>query len=209
MECSQKRCSSMNKITLLSFLLISLTVLISSCKEEAAAENHEIGPPVPYVSDIKEGEELKAKIQLENRKKWKLIKVDSFKKGEEGHLAFDGKPLTMWHTMWGGKNIPKQPHEIQIDMGEELELHGFTYLPRQEGGVNGTVKVYEFYVSNDVEKWGKPVAKGNFKDIEKSFGLQYREFKPVKGRYIRFLSKRAVKNQIWTSCAELNVIIEE
>ena len=198
----------MIKCVVKTFFLALLTMAVSSCKEDS--ESGEVGPVVPYASDEKQ-EEIKAKFPLEDRKKWKVVKVNSFMKGEEGKMVFDGNPKTMWHTKWGkGKNNnPRPPHEIQIDMGEELELHGFTYLPRQEGGINGTIKQYEFYVSNDVNNWGQPVSKGQFDKIHRNMGIHYKEFEAVKGRYIRLVAKREIKNQAWASCAELNVIVEE
>ena len=43
---------------------------------------------------------------------------------------------------------------IDIDLGAMHDLDGVRYLPRQDGGVNGRVKGYAFYVSLDGVTWG-------------------------------------------------------
>ena len=70
--------------------------------------------------------------------------------GENGvaENAFDGVSGTIWHTKWYGGS-PSPPHEIQIDLGGNYTIGGFRYLPRQDGGVNGGIAKYEFYVSAD------------------------------------------------------------
>ena len=61
--------------------------------------------------------------------------------------AIDGDPDTYWHSEYDPV-LAKQPHEIVIDLGKEIWLAGFKYLPRQDGGVNGNVKGYEIYVGD-------------------------------------------------------------
>lgn len=75
--------------------------------------------------------------------------------------AVDGDPATFWHTQWGDAN-PAHPHEIIIDLSQTCKIKGFSYLPRQDGQDNGTIKDYEFYVSDDGKEFGQPVKKGTF-----------------------------------------------
>ena len=118
---------------------------------------------------------------------WTLKYVDSEELvGENGAAinAFDGNTGTMWHTRWSDSN-PPPPHEIQIDLGLTYDTNGFYYLPRQDGGVNGRVKQYEFYVSADGVNWGTPVATGTFANDatrkQVSFTLKTGRFVPPEG----------------------------
>ena len=140
---------------------------------------------------------------LVSRSKWKVIKVDSFERGEGfPRHAIDGDPGTFWHTSWSRSQDP-QPHEIQIDLGLKFELAGFTYLPRQNQA-NGRIADYEFYVSQDGKNWPKAVSKGRWRN---SPALQKVEFStPVVGRYIRLVSLSEVKGDYYTSAAEIDII---
>lgn len=136
---------------------------------------------------------------------WRLHFVDSeHTTGEDGKAtnAFDGDKNTYWHTKHSP--IEELPHEIQIDLGGIHEIGGFSYLPRQINGANGTIKEYEFYVSVDGKNWGKPVAKGEFKN-----SIQEKEIlfdQEVIAKYVRFVALSEVKGQQFTSLAELNVL---
>ena len=95
---------------------------------------------------------------------WSLVYVDSKETiGEDGRAinAFDNEVNTIWHTQWMGGS-PPPPHEIQIDLGQSYTIDGFRYLPRQDGGINGTIAEYEFYVSQDGVNWGTPISEGTF-----------------------------------------------
>ena len=64
---------------------------------------------------------------------WSLLYVDSQElAGEDGAAAnaFDGNPLTIWHTEWPS-SIPDYPYETRIDVGSVCDVDGFRYLPRQ------------------------------------------------------------------------------
>jgi hypothetical protein len=132
------------------------------------------------------------------------VRCDSENNGYEAYKAMDGNPGTMWHTQFSGYS-PAPPHELLIDLGGVYEVSGFAYLPR-EGGSNGTIGNYEFYVSatdKNKEK-GKPAAKGAFKNRTSENVITLKT--PVKGRYVRLLALSEVKNQSYTSVAELRII---
>ena len=134
-------------------------------------------------------------------KPYKLLMVDSSAPETPGENLIDNNPATHWHTRWS--NSP-QPHEAQLDLIEEKNLIGFTYLPRQDGSPNGRVADFEVYVSNDPKKWGEPAAKGTF-----SAGNAVKKIlfdKPTKGRYLRFRSLSEQSGQPYASCAELDVV---
>ena len=125
--------------------------------------------------------------------------------GEDGRAvnAFDGNVNTIWHTNWTNDK-PPTPHEIQIDLGQSYNIDGFRYLPRQDGGINGTIGQYEFYVSTDGVNWGLPVATGTFthNTLEKEI-----RFSAKTGQYILLRAKSEINGNLWTSVAEINVLV--
>lgn len=138
---------------------------------------------------------------------WEVVHVDSQEtKGENGRAgnAIDDDPLTKWHTEWE-KKAPPHPHEIAIDMGEELELSAFGYLPRTDGGPNGTILEYELYVSLDGEEWGSPAASGTFGTAESMQEQVVKLPEGTRARFIRLVAKSEIHGNPWTSAAEINV----
>ncbi|MCK4998141.1 MAG: discoidin domain-containing protein, partial [Anaerohalosphaera sp.] len=135
--------------------------------------------------------------------KWKIHYVDSENpgSGEGADKAIDGDPDTIWHSQWQGAT-PQRPHEIQIDLGDNLTLKGFTYLPRKNS-LTGTIHDYEFYTSTDGKTWGDPLSKGRFDNIRNNPVMQRIHFdSPVKARYIRLIGLTDLENKPFTSAAE-------
>ncbi|MBE3641462.1 M6 family metalloprotease domain-containing protein [Bacillus cereus] len=131
---------------------------------------------------------------------WTLKYVDSYNWYNLGTYAFDGNKDTFWHTNWSP--VAPMPHEIQIDLGATYNLSKFSYLPRQDGQINGTIKDYEFYVSSDGVNWGTAVSIGAFAN---NTNLKEVSFANKTGRYIRLRALSEVNNNPWTSAAEINV----
>jgi hypothetical protein len=136
---------------------------------------------------------------------WGLKYVDSQELvGENGAAvnAFDGNTGTIWHTKWFGGSDPI-PHEIQINLGAVYNVSGFKYLPRQDGGANGRIKQWEFYVSTDGTNWGSAVATGTFVNnaTEKEVS-----FAQKTGQYVRLRALSEVNNNPWSSMAEITVL---
>jgi hypothetical protein len=135
----------------------------------------------------------------------KFVRVDCEETvGEDGQgaNAVDGKPETIWHTQWQDAT-PVQPHEIVIELTPPIAIKGFTYLPRQDDNPNGTIKGYEFYVSNDNLDFGQPVAKGEFTDGNE---LKTVSFAPKTCRFIKLKSLSEINDGAWTSAAEIGVV---
>jgi hypothetical protein len=132
----------------------------------------------------------------------KVVKVDSEAVGHEGSNVIDGNPGTIWHTEWEG-NPPEYPHQITIELYEQTEIKGLTYLPRQDMS-NGWIAEYEVYVSADGKNWGDSIASGKFqkgRDKKKiTFG------KNQNAKFIRFVAVSGFDGQIFASIAELDVI---
>ena len=126
---------------------------------------------------------------------------------DEGDASYlvDGDPSTIWHTMYS-ITLAKYPHWVDFDAGKQKIIKGFTYLARQDGSLNGCIKDYEIYVSNDNKNWGEPVAKGSF---EKTAKLQKVMFgKPVKARYVRLRALNEQSGQDYASGAEFTLVTE-
>ena len=126
---------------------------------------------------------------------------------DEGDASYlvDGDPSTIWHTMYS-ITLAKYPHWVDFDAGKQKVIKGFSYLARQDGSLNGCIKDYEIYVSNDNKTWGEPVAKGSF---EKTAKLQKVMFgKPVKARYVRLRALNEQSGQDYASGAEFTLVTE-
>lgn len=135
------------------------------------------------------------------------IAFASSQEPDEGDAAYlvDGDPSTFWHTMYS-ITLAKYPHWVDFDAGKEKVIKGFTYLPRQDGSLNGCIKDYEIYVSNDNKNWGNPILKGKF---EKNAKLQKVMFgKPVKARYVRLRALNEQNGQDYASGAEFTLVTE-
>ena len=134
-----------------------------------------------------------------------VVSVDSEETaGEDGKgaNAVDGNPDTIWHTQWQDAN-PECPHEIIIKLTPPALIKGFTYLPRQDDSDHGTIRDYEFYVSNDGQNFGQPVCKGTFENTKDK---KIATFEPRECQYIKLKALSEVNGEAWTSAAEIGVI---
>ncbi len=78
--------------------------------------------------------------------------------------AVDGNPETIWHSDWTRDARP--PFNFEIDLLEEKQIGGFTYLPRQDQA-NGRIGDYAVEISENGEiwkLWGEPGAFGSGRD---------------------------------------------
>src|SRR5215471_8283699 len=134
-----------------------------------------------------------------------VVSVDSQELvGENGAAtnAIDGNPATFWHTEWFQQTTPL-PHTLVLDLGASYQVDGFRYLPRQDGGINGTIAGYEFYVSPDGTTWGTAVATGTLAADTTEKTVRF----PAKtGRYVRLVAWAEIHGSPWTSAAELNIL---
>jgi beta-galactosidase len=136
----------------------------------------------------------------------RILGCDSEEKPGEGPAtnAIDGKNSTFWHSRWS-PSPKKYPHFIAVDIGGMETIGGITMLGRTDGNVNGNIRKYRIFVSEDGKNWGKPVAEGEFKQPTSS--EQTIEFKKVKGRYVKLEALEEVKKQPFAAVAELGVLI--
>jgi len=142
--------------------------------------------------------------------KWKIVHVSSENtvSGETAEKAIDDDPGTIWHSQWQG-GLAHPPHEIQIDLGEEIAIKGIAYLPRQSGELNGTAGQCAVYTSIDGQTWRTAVKNGIFEDIIRNRAEQKVYFDSVyRARYLRFLIISEINGKHFGSIAELGVIPE-
>lgn len=124
-----------------------------------------------------------------SKSKWKIARASyATPGGGQARNAIDGDPNTLWHTR-GPDGEKAQPQEIVIDLGEDVAVKGFLYLPRRDGTTRGTVDRYEFYASADGKAWGEPVAKGEFANVKSNPIQQTVALKrPATAHFIRFVA---------------------
>jgi beta-galactosidase len=137
-----------------------------------------------------------------SRANWKAT-ADSEQPGEgPAANAIDDDEATYWHTNWK-TNPTGHPHTITVDMGETLELAGFTYLPRQDSD-NGHVGDYEFFVSQDGKDFGSPVSAGTFPGGRDRQKVWFKH--SVNARFIRLTALNDQNGAQFTTVADLNVL---
>ncbi|MDO6427372.1 discoidin domain-containing protein [Thalassotalea sp. 1_MG-2023] len=115
--------------------------------------------------------------------------------------AFDGNEATIWHTNWGD-GAPTYPHTITIDLGDTYDVNRIRYLPRQDGGVNGTIVGYELYISDDPDVYpAEPQIVGTWEDNTDEKIEWFTE--AVTGRFVKFVATEERGGSEWASAAEI------
>lgn len=140
--------------------------------------------------------------------KWKVVETDKEAKGYEGEKAIDGNASTLWQTALQPTKTAAGNHFMVVDLGENLSLKGFTYLPRQDGKTGGIIYRYAFYAGPDGKNWGEAVSQGTFDNIRNNPGLQTIRFsQPKQARYIKLVSlEPAIAHDTVAAVAELGII---
>jgi alpha-L-fucosidase len=132
---------------------------------------------------------------------WEVIMPDP-REDHRGQAMVDSNPRTIWRSDKKGS----LPQTVVIDLGEVLELSGFSYLPTQQRYIDGTISHFSFYVSEDGKLWGDPVLEGEFSNIRNSPVLQSQMFESTPGRFIKFVAHKEINDQVFVTIAELGVI---
>ncbi|WP_407924805.1 discoidin domain-containing protein [Desulfosarcina ovata] len=132
---------------------------------------------------------------------WQILYYDSQASGYEADLSIDDDAETFWHTQWEPSS-PVPPHELQIDLGGTFGLNGMSYLPRQDGILNGTVAAFSLYSRINEGDW-ELLASGEFSydGTEKTV-----TFDPVAADAIRFVAHTEGGGNAWSSVAEIDII---
>lgn len=102
--------------------------------------------------------------------------------------ALDGRPDTMWHTVWSGGDNERY---ITVKLDEPRYLTAVNYVPRQSGN-NGRFLDAEVYVSMDGEDWmlaGTAKGWGDNAQV-KTLNLSA----PAYAQYVKVVGTRTVAN---------------
>ena len=67
--------------------------------------------------------------------------------------VLDRDGSTIWHSQYSGSTPSASQMWLAFDLGEVKAVDGLRYMPRQSGGVNGTITGYKVYVSQKETDW--------------------------------------------------------
>ena len=90
--------------------------------------------------------------QLAAAQKFIAITVDTHQSTNPGSNAIDDNTSTFWHSEYSPVLTPL-PHQAVLDLGSEASVNGFSYLPRQDGLLNGNIGRYGLEISTDKITW--------------------------------------------------------
>jgi hypothetical protein len=136
-----------------------------------------------------------------------VLAVDSQETtGENGRAtqALDGLTTTIWHTQWQG-TTPPLPHTLTLDLGAVGWVDGVSYLPRQSGGLNGTLTSYRVETSRDGATWTAAAA-GTWAYDATAKAVRWAA---TPGRYVRLVALASGPGQPWASAAEVGIYAVE
>ena len=133
-----------------------------------------------------------------------IIQADSEESGFEAFLAMDGNVRTMWHSQWRSPSAPL-PHTLTIDLTGEYEIKGLILTPRRDN-LNGVIRHYEVFLSNDAQQPGAPILQGELPNEQTPQTVLLDQ--PITGRYlaVRVLSEHSGKT--YASLAELELLCD-
>ncbi|GJH40676.1 hypothetical protein RCZ04_12260 [Capnocytophaga sp. HP1101] len=130
--------------------------------------------------------------------KWKVLSTTA----TDIQKVIDESPVS-----WFMQDKGNTPTAITIDLGELLNLKGFTYLPSQDRWAEGTISHYVFEVSTDNVHW-KKLSEGEFGNIKNNPIEQRITFPVEKARYIKLTATKTVDDSHKVSYAEIGIITQ-
>jgi alpha-L-fucosidase len=130
-------------------------------------------------------------------KGWKVVADDAANTAK----AIDGDPATIYQI-----DNTTLPQALTVDMGREVQIGGFSYLPRPERNARGVVDTYRFETSTDGKTWTAAVDQARFGNIRNNPVLQEVTFAPVNARFFRFTAVKDVGGNGAMSVAEITVL---
>ena len=121
--------------------------------------------------------------------------------GSNGQKMFDNDVETIW------KSNDMQP--LTIDLGQQLNILGFSYIPVNNVEAAGTITKYRISISTDGEKWQQIDGDREFENIRNNPIAQNVRFdKNHAARYLRLEPLETTDNGSTFSVAEFGVIIK-
>jgi alpha-L-fucosidase len=143
--------------------------------ENAYSEDFEVLEPATVQAiavDSKSGKSSEvARVDFDLAKgNWKTISSDS-----NARRAIDERAQTYWTS---------SNNEFVMDLGNEVSLSGFTYLPMQARYPSGYISQYALELSMNGKNW-KEISRGEFSNIQNSPTAQIVRFAPVATRFLK------------------------
>jgi alpha-L-fucosidase len=133
---------------------------------------------------------------------WKVMETDAASKPQN---AVDEDQYSLWSTLKKDSTQQFTPGQISIDLGKTTAITAFTYLPRQDKKLTGTIDQYAFYTSKNGTDW-EEVTNGEFSNIRANPINQVVQLPhPVTAQFIRFVGKHSVNGNGITA-AEIGII---
>ena len=124
---------------------------------------------------------------------WRLVDAD-----ESARAAIDNDVQTVWRT--------EGLKPLTVDLGETVEMTGFSYTPSSDDNLNGTIYKYKFEVSHDGENWQLCETTGEFSNIMHNPVPYLVKFtRSYTGRYFRLTPLAEINAKQATSIAEVGV----
>jgi hypothetical protein len=136
----------------------------------------------------------------------KLAAVSRAHPGHGQGNMLDGSTRTFWHTHFG-PTVAEPPHYVVFEVPDGNQITGLVYTARDK--MNGRVRAYEVYVSDDGRDWGDPIAHGKFDPANlKRQTIAFAE--PVTGKVIKFQVVDAVSadGKSLAAIGELDVLVK-
>jgi len=116
---------------------------------------------------------------------WSVVAVSSDNTNHPAAHAFDGDTTTWW-ALYNAAGY-SLPGEIIIDLGEDHDVAGFSYLPNLKSP-STRADSFAVFVSDDPGKWEEAAFSGIFDWLdEEDVARRTFFFGPVKGRYVKVL----------------------
>ncbi|KAL8702766.1 MAG: hypothetical protein Q9201_004067 [Fulgogasparrea decipioides] len=141
-----------------------------------------------------------------DRSEWNC-NIDSWDTTDQVHdcaKAIDGNENTFWFTQYYPYSEPL-PHYFKIDLGQVYQTISFTYLPRQDGNLDGNIGSWQISLSADDESWR--LLNGTWSDDQQLKTVDFRiGLEPCPARYFRLTAyTEAGSRGLWSSAAEFNI----
>jgi len=138
---------------------------------------------------------------------WKVVECSSEHDAKySAAKAIDGNAQSYWHSSWN-EPIPSHPHHLTVDMGRELMVGGFTYLPRQDRQVpDSMVERGTMEFSKDGKNWN-PAVDFHFGNLVNDPSLRTQVLtEKQQARFFRFRSQSGAVGKPYAGAAEIGIL---
>lgn len=138
--------------------------------------------------------------------RWKAVDSGISQNDQALSALIDADASSIWVTETN-QNAGETPPWVEIDIGEESVLGGFTLLPRQDGKQEGIVDKYRFETRRNGNDPWKVAAEGEFSNVLHSPVEQTVRFRnPIRASHVRFTALHAIPVNDQASAAEIGLL---